>query len=183
MSASHGEILELGHPALRRVSEEVTDVGGPTYLAERERLVAAFRRFRAEHGFGRAMAAPQIGILRRMIVLQLGEPVILLNPEIVWQSDRLLTVWDDCMCFPHLMVRVERYESITVRYVDEDGQIREWANLDPSTSELMQHEIDHLDGVLAVDRAAGGGEAFVARKLFESCPEHFGRLVDLWPRG
>jgi peptide deformylase len=162
MSASHGEILELGHPALRRVSEEVTDVGGPTYLAERERLVAAFRRFRAEHGFGRAMAAPQIGILRRMIVLQLDEPVILLNPEIVWQSDRLLTVWDDCMCFPHLMVRVERYESITV---------------------LMQHEIDHLDGVLAVDRAAGGGEAFVARKLFESCPEHFGRLVDLWPRG
>jgi peptide deformylase len=56
------------------------------------------------------------------------------------------------MSFPWLMVKVQRHKSISITYQDESGQVKEWNHIDQATSELLQHEIDHLDGVLAVDR-------------------------------
>jgi len=142
------------------------------------RLHATLDAFRTEHGFGRAISATQIGIARRFIALNLGEgPLTMYNPEIVWRSGKTFTLWDDCMSFPFLLVRVARDASITVEFDDETGRHRRWERLDRATSELLQHEIDHLDGVLALDRAVDR-EAIVSREVFESMPEHFAQQVD-----
>lgn len=148
------EILILGDPALRQKSAEVKDFKSPEILSEMEDLKEALERFRAEKGFGRGIAAIQIGIPKRMIALNLGKGTfVIFNPEIIFRSGELFTMWDDCMSFPDLLVRVKRYKTISLRYQDEEGTPREWPNLSQAESELLQHEIDHLAGILAVDRA------------------------------
>ena len=142
-------------------------------VGECRRLHAVLAAFRAEYGFGRAIAAPQIGINKRFIAVDLGAgPFTLLNPRIVWRSDEFFRLWDDCMCFPTLLVRVQRAASITVEYVEEDGSMRTMGPLDRGTSELLQHEIDHLDGVLAIDRAVGP-EAIISREAYAMRREWF----------
>lgn len=119
-------------------------------------LHATLNDFRARRGFGRAIAAPQIGLLRRFIAMNLGAgPVSLINPEIVWRSGEEFEVWDDCLSIPDRIVRVRRARSIDVRYQDEFGRERLWRRLPEDLSELLQHEIDHLDGILMTSRAAG----------------------------
>lgn len=158
-------VLALGDPRLRLVSAPVA-VGDPALADEVRRLHAMLAAFRAEHGFGRAIAAPQIGILKRFIAVDLGAGAFtLINPLIVWRSPEVFRMWDDCMCFPDLLVRVERATAITVAYVDAEGAARTMGPLDRATSELLQHEIDHLDGVLAVDRATGP-EPIITREAY-----------------
>jgi len=165
-------VLPLGDPRLRRVAAPVVP-GDPQFADERRRLHAALAAFRAEHGFGRAIAAPQIAIPRRFIALDLGDgPRTLINPVIVWRSDATFKLWDDCMCFPDLLVRVERAAAITVAYTDDDGAARSMGPLDRALSELLQHEIDHLDGVLALDRADGPG-AIISREAHAADPGYF----------
>ncbi len=86
-------------------------------------------------------------------------------------------MWDDCMSFPFLLVRVRRHSAISVRYLDDEGSIRVMDNLDQATSELLQHEIDHLDGILAVDHAMDV-DALVSREVFEENPDWFADKVD-----
>lgn len=171
-------VLPLGDPRLRDVSTPVADVTDPAFVEAARRLQAALEAFRAEHGFGRAIAAPQIGIPKRFVSLDLGQgPFVIINPQITWASPETFTMWDDCMCFPSLLVRVRRHRSISVRYADEQDRPREWNRLDQATSELLQHEIDHLDGVLAIDRALDP-TAIISRAAFEADPEAFRRQVD-----
>jgi peptide deformylase len=86
-------------------------------------------------------------------------------------------MWDDCMSFPDLLVRVERARSLSLEYVDEQGRRKEWRELDQASAELLQHELDHLDGVLAVDRAMGP-ESLVLRREYERNREYFDAQVD-----
>jgi peptide deformylase len=86
-------------------------------------------------------------------------------------------MWDDCMSFPFLLVRVRRQQSISVRYLDDEGNVKVMDRLDQPTSELLQHEIDHLDGILAVDHALDA-DAIVSREVFEENPEWFTNRVD-----
>ena len=170
-------VLLVGDPRLRRVAARAVRTE-PSLMDDVARLHATLARFRAEHGFGRAIAATQIGVARRFIALNLGEgPFTMFNPEIVGRSGETFTLWDDCMSFPFLLVRVARDVSITVEFEDEEGRRQRWDRLDRATSELLQHEIDHLNGVLALDRAVDR-DAIVSREVFESMPEHFARLVD-----
>ena len=113
--------------------------------------------WRATTGYGRGIAAPQLGISLRVIFLQLpGEkPWPLVNPEILERSEEKIVVWDACLSFLSIFMQVERHREITVRYQDVKGDSREFrAGDDRNLSELLQHEIDHLDGILAVDRIA-----------------------------
>ncbi|MGH8946168.1 MAG: peptide deformylase, partial [Acidimicrobiia bacterium] len=113
--------------------------------------------FQRHRGYGRAIAAPQIGIMKRLVAMNLGaEPLTLINPEISEASDERFTVWDDCMSVPDHVVRVERHRMISVRYTDELGRTRNWRNIGDPLGELLQHEIDHLDGRLMLDRAVTG---------------------------
>nr|WP_276602880.1 peptide deformylase [Nannocystis pusilla] len=170
-------ILRLGDPRLRAVARPV-DLAAPELPLAVERLHRALAEFRAEHGFGRAIAAPQLGIDLRLVAMNLGDgPRTLLNPEIVWHGDETFTLWDDCLCFPDLLVRVRRWTSISVRYQDEHGRLHLRERLPAAESELLQHELDHLDGILAVDRA-DGPDAIVTRADHDREPERYAAMVD-----
>ncbi|TDJ17573.1 MAG: peptide deformylase [Gammaproteobacteria bacterium] len=176
--AHAAKVLLLGNPALRKVCRSVDDVNNTDYRYDCARLHATLKAFRTEHGFGRAISAPQIGVALRFIAVNLGDgPFTMINPEITWSSPETFTMWDDCMSFPFLLVRVRRQRAISVRYLDDDGNIRVMDKLDQSTSELLQHEIDHLDGILAVDHALDA-DAIVSREVFEENPEWFTGKVD-----
>lgn len=175
------KILAVGTASLREVAESVSDFHDPVLTEEASALRDAIRAFREEHGFGRAIAAPQIGIAKRMVGLALpGWPEVILNPEIVWRSDERMTLWDDCMCFPEMLVKVERHVSISVRYATLAGDVQLKERLPRDIAELMQHEIDHLDGNLSFDRAAGVNP-YVHRSVFDADPAAFGKLVDYFP--
>ncbi len=171
-------VLQLGDPRLRVAALPVLDVHDATFLREVRALTRALLDFRETRGFGRAIAAPQVGIPKRFIVLEFGDgPFVVVNPEITWRSEARFTMWDDCMSFPSLLCRVERHESISLRYVSDEGEAREWNSLGRAESELMQHEIDHLDGILALDRARGEG-SLVTRAMFEAAPARYLAGVD-----
>jgi peptide deformylase len=124
--------------------------------------------FREVTGYGRGIAAPQIGFLKRVIFIRMrpaGFSSPLINPEIVWASDGRIEVWDDCFSFPDLMVRVSRAAQIRVDYQDAEG-LQHSIDAEGDLSELLQHEIDHLDGILAVQRAISP-QAFATRAEWE----------------
>ncbi len=146
------DILKLGDSRLYSVSSEIRH--GEAQEASRigNDLKDTFEAFRARHGFGRAIAAPQIGEFRRIIYLDAGEPMLLINPVLTVTGGEMMELWDDCMCFPGLFVKVRRHMKVRVEYKDaalQDGSIL----LEGALSELIQHEYDHLDGILATMRA------------------------------
>lgn len=159
------EILQLGNPLLWQPSNAVRDPRSSETGAIIADLASTLADFRSRFRFGRAIAAPQIGVHRRVLVINLGEAEPLINPEVVSSSDEMMELWDDCFSFPDLMVRVRRHREITVRYTDRSGDERR-LDAEGDLSELLQHEIDHLDGVLAVDRAIDA-HSFALRREVE----------------
>lgn len=171
-------LVLLGDPRLRRRSEPVEELADPAFVAEQRELILTLEDFRRRAGFGRAISAPQIGVARRLVALNLGGgPFVMINPEITWRSEGTFTLWDDCLSFPDLMVMVRRWESISVEYVDEHGEPHRMTEIDRALSELIQHEIDHLDGVLAVDRVIEPG-AFCLRSVYEARRDELDARVD-----
>jgi len=148
-------ILQLGDPRLREIALPVGDPSAPEVAALANDLADTLAYWRATTGYGRGIAAPQLGVRLRVIFLQLpGEkPWPLINPEVVGRSEEKIVVWDACLSFLSIFMQVERHREITVRYQGMDGKSHELAaGDDRNLSELLQHEIDHLDGILAVDR-------------------------------
>ena len=171
-------VLLLGDPRLRERAREIEDFDDPAVVAARHALAETLGAFRRRHGFGRAISAPQIGAPLRMIAVNLGEgPFFVVNPTVTWLGDETFTMWDDCMSFPGLLVRLARHRAISLAYRDERGDERVWERMELAPSELLQHEIDHLDGVLAVDRALDR-ESVVMREVFDARRADFARLVD-----
>lgn len=153
------KIYVVGDEILRKVCDEVsvddilthkTIVREATETAHR-----ALNDFRKRVGFGRAIAAPQVGYALRIVTLNLPDKGVfaMYNPRITYRSAETFTMWDDCLSFPDLMVCVRRHKCISVAYLDEHGKEQLWSKCSQDISELLQHEIDHLDGVLAVDIA------------------------------
>jgi peptide deformylase len=148
-------ILQLGNPGLWKVCAMVKDVGAPETKKIIRDLKDTLEDFRKKNGFGRAIAAPQIGILKRIIYVDFPKANIsgaLINPKITKQSKEKIRVWDDCFSFPELLVKVERAREIKVEYLSDNGK-NHTITAKGDLSELLQHEIDHLDGILAVQRA------------------------------
>jgi peptide deformylase len=90
--------------------------------------------------------------MKRLVYMHIDEPVVFFNPILKNCSEERIRVWDDCMSFPDLLVRVFRHRTCDIVYQDMnwDEQV---VHLDENLSELLQHECDHLDGILAVSRA------------------------------
>jgi peptide deformylase len=148
-------VLQLGDPGLRKVAAKVDDPASPEIRMLVEDLADTLAFWRKSTGYGRGIAAPQIGANLRVIFLKLpGEdPLTLVNPVITWRSAEKIVVWDACLSFLSIFMQVERHREITVRYQDLRAEWREVrASEERNLSELLQHEIDHLDGILAVDR-------------------------------
>ena len=119
-------------------------------------LIATLRDFRERSGFGRAISAPQIGWMQRVVAMNLGgEPFVLVNPEITWRSEDTFLVWDDCLSVPEVIVRVRRHSSVSLIFRDHEFMRRRWEQLPADLAELVQHEVDHLNGVLMTDLAEG----------------------------
>jgi len=148
-------IRQLGDPILRLRCERVHD-----YKSAATRLVAddlrdTLRAAKKKHRMGRALAAPQIGAPVRIVFVETDKQRwTMVNPEITDVGSDDFLVWDDCFCFPNLLVRATRAHHATLTYTDLKGKPHTM-QLEGPMAELLQHEIDHLDGILAVDRATG----------------------------
>ncbi len=146
------EIALLGNPVLRTTCLQVKDAAAADIRTCVENLRDTLADFRTRNGFGRGIAAPQIGVTRQIIYTNSDYVGAMLNPRIVERSRKTFTLWDDCFSFPDILVKVVRHYSITVSFRDGDGAKRT-LKAAGAFSELLQHEIDHLHGVLAIDRA------------------------------
>ena len=148
-----GTILTKGDPLLAQTSQPV-EWPDERLVAYIDVLRTALHDFRDQHGFGRAIAAPQVGISKRIVYLHVDRwQGAIVNPQITWRSTEQFALWDDCLSVPDIVVRVMRHRSISVTFCDTQGDGHRWENLPEDLSELLQHEIDHLDGVLMTDRA------------------------------
>src|SRR5713226_5449924 len=157
-------ILQLGDPLLRAVSTPVNDASAaaPIFRDLRDTL----HEFRRTHSFGRGISAVQIGEPTRLIYIEMaGVEYCLVNPELESRSEETFRLWDDCFSFPGLLVYLERARSVVVRYQDERGATKT-IEASGAFSELLQHELDHLDGVLAIDRAMNSN-SFCTREEYD----------------
>jgi peptide deformylase len=146
------DLLMLGDPRLYEKCSPVTEsernlIGG--WVADMHSVI---QEIRTKYHFGRAIAAPQLGIMKRLIYMDIDRPVVIINPELSDLSVETFELWDDCMSFPQLLVWVRRHKSLTLRYIDEKWQPQTW-HIEDSLAELIQHEYDHLDGILCTMRA------------------------------
>ena len=156
------EILLLGDPRLYEISEDVKREDLEELRPVFDDLFDCIRGIRRDYGFGRAIAAPQIGVKKRLICILTDKPYVIINPSLEFVGDEMMELMDDCMSFPNLLVRVRRYRHCILRYRDENWQEREMA-MDDDMSELIQHEYDHLDGILATMRAIDN-KSFVMKR-------------------
>lgn len=156
------QILLLGNPDLYEVCSEVTEDELPLMKTVKEDLRDTLLAFRKRYGVGRAIAAPQIGVKKRVIYRHLDTSVLFINPWLEFPDEEEMEVLDDCMSFPGLLVRVKRHKRCVIHYRDE-----QWnqcsMEFEGDMSELIQHEYDHLDGILATMRAIDN-RAFVMKE-------------------
>ena len=161
--AALARVVKFGDPVLKSVASPVTEFG-PELRAEVERMIGIMR-----DGMGVGLAATQLGVLRRLLVFQAGadsEPTGLVNPEIEWLSDEVVVAEEGCLSLPRVAMDVERslHARVTGRDV-EGGPVRiEASGLE---ARVLQHEIDHLDGVLILDRAPRDQRKAALRALRE----------------
>lgn len=144
------EILLLGNEQLYETSKPVRQ--GEDISQARQDLHDTLMAFREKYHAGRAIAAPQIGIQKRLLYMCIDTPILFINPELHFPDDEMMEVLDDCMSFPGLYVKVLRHKRATITYYDENWE-RQSMDLEGGLSELLQHEFDHLDGILATMRA------------------------------
>lgn len=146
------DLLLLGDPRLYEVCKPVLPEELPLVKSWVADMQNVMQQIRDRYHFGRAIAAPQLGIMKRVIYMNIDKPVVFINPVLEELSADMFELWDDCMSFPNLLVKVSRHQAITVNYLDENWEPRQW-KMTGSLSELLQHEYDHLEGILCTMRA------------------------------
>ncbi len=157
------EVRTFGDPMLRSRASEVTEFGDQL-AADAERMVAIMR-----DAMGVGLAATQLGVLRRRLVFAAGAdatPTAVANPELEWVSDELAVAEEGCLSLPGIGVDVERALHARVRGRDVHGEplMVEASGLE---ARVLQHEIDHLDGVLILDRTSRDQRKQAMRTLRE----------------
>ncbi|MEZ4887543.1 MAG: peptide deformylase [Chitinophagales bacterium] len=154
MSNLH-KILKLGNSLLYQKAIEVEPSEVAELQSDIDLLHNLVLEFRAKYGAGRAIAAPQIGLMKRIICMNTDKQYTIINPVLSELSDEMMELWDDCMCFPNLHVKVRRHRYCVLNFRDENWIEHRW-ELKDDLSELIQHEYDHLEGILATQRAIDG---------------------------
>jgi peptide deformylase len=146
--AALAHVVKFGDPVLKSRASEVHEFG-PELRAEVDRMIHIM-----QDGMGVGLAATQLGVLRRILVFQAGpdnEPLGLVNPKIEWMSDEEAIAEEGCLSLPRVTMDVERplHARFTGRDVDGEPVTLEASGLE---ARVLQHEIDHLDGILILDR-------------------------------
>jgi peptide deformylase len=144
------EIITIPDPILRAKAQPVERIDAPLLKLMDDMLETMY----AAPGIG--LAAPQVAVLRRLLVLDISKsdeprnPLCLVNPEILSLGDETRVHEEGCLSIPEIYAEVERPGSVRVRFIDRDGKTRE-LTCDGLLATVIQHEIDHLDGVLFID--------------------------------
>jgi len=163
------KLYEYPHPILHQKAEKVLKVDRALQTFLDDMLETMY----ADKGVG--LAAPQVGVSKRIIVIdtkqrdedgneQPGRPMYLINPEIIYRSEEKILFCEGCLSVPGQSADVERHQNIRVRYLDYDGIEREIVAQDYEAV-VLQHEIDHLDGILYIDRISRLKRNMILKKL------------------
>ena len=162
------EIIKLPAPLLKRVSKPVPAVTSEIIALLDDMLETMY----AAPGIG--LAAVQIGIPKRLVVVDVvrdddkpKNPLFFINPEIVWSSEEIREHEEGCLSIPEVFDIVKRPAEVRVRYIDRDGRVQEMHCAD-LLAICIQHEIDHLNGVLFIDRLSRLKRARVVKKFSKS---------------
>jgi len=161
--AALAQVVKFGDPVLKSKASPVTTFG-PELRSDVERMTAIMR-----DGMGVGLAATQLGILRRVLVFQAGsdsEPSGLVNPEVEWLSEEVVLAEEGCLSLPRVAMDVERPLHARVVGYDIEGDPVE-VEASGLEARVLQHEMDHLDGVLILDRAPRGQRKAALRALRE----------------
>ncbi len=173
-------ILIIPDPQLRQVAEHVPEVDDSIRSLADDMLETMYKA----PGIG--LAAPQIGVLKRVVVLDVAKrqdeeatpaPMVLINPAISWESEETSVYEEGCLSIPEFYEEVERPAVVRVEFLDRDGVPRE-IEADGILATCIQHEIDHLNGVLFIDYISRLKRARIMRKF-----EKAARREDESPRG
>jgi peptide deformylase len=158
------QILQAPHPGLKRVARPVAEITDELRLLMSDMLETMYRA----PGIG--LAAPQVGVDKRIVVVDVaredGErsPLRLVNPELVWKSADTVVLEEGCLSLPEQFAEVKRPSAVRMRYLDEHGSTHE-IEADGILARCLQHEIDHLDGILFVDHLSALRRNMILRKL------------------
>lgn len=157
------EILLLGNDALYKKSLPVEKEDMDSIKETVSDLHDTLIDFRKKYNAGRAIAAPQIGVFKRLIYMYIDKPIVFINPVLKFDNKEMMDVMDDCMSFPNLLVKVKRYKECSIIYKDINF-VDKTFNFKGDLSELIQHEYDHLDGILATMRAIDNKSFYIKSK-------------------
>jgi len=146
------EILIVPDPRLKKECEPVEEVNDEIKTLLNDMLETMY----AAPGIG--LAAPQIGVMKRV------EPLKLINPEIIWESEETSIYQEGCLSIPEQYADVERPAEVGMRYMDENGETHE-IEADGLLATCIQHEIDHLDGVLFTDYLSALKRNMILKKV------------------
>ncbi|MFX1286428.1 MAG: peptide deformylase [Promethearchaeota archaeon] len=145
------EVLMIGNPKLREHSSDISDFG-ESLIEIIQDLKDTLTHLQESKKIGRALAAPQIGHMKKVIYYGLPKKSFaMVNPKIIFKSEEKFWVWDSCYSFDvAFFVEILRHKNIRIEYQDERGKKQE-KEFEDDMSELIQHETDHLHGILATD--------------------------------
>ena len=160
------KIYEYPHPILKQKAERVEKVDDKL----RKFLDDMLETMYVADGVG--LAAPQVGVSKRVVVIDVSHPdegeerapIYLVNPEIIWHSDEQSCQFEGCLSVPEQRAEVDRYVQVRVHYQDYNGQEQE-ISADGLLAIALQHEIDHLDGILYIDRISRLKRQMLLKKL------------------
>ncbi|OSQ28181.1 peptide deformylase [Thalassospira sp. MCCC 1A03138] len=158
------DILIVPDPRLKQECEEVAEVNDEI----RELLDDMLETMYAAPGIG--LAAPQIGVMKRVVVMDVSDdkdkpqPLKLVNPEIIWESEDTSVYQEGCLSIPEQYADVERPAEVGLRYLDENGKEHE-IEADGLLATCIQHELDHLDGILFTDYLSALKRNMILKKV------------------
>lgn len=158
------DILIVPDPRLKQECEEVAEVNDEI----RELLDDMLETMYAAPGIG--LAAPQIGVMKRLVVMDVSDdkdkpqPLKLVNPEIIWESEDTSVYQEGCLSIPEQYADVERPAEVGLRYLDENGKEHE-IEADGLLATCIQHELDHLDGILFTDYLSALKRNMILKKV------------------
>ena len=163
-------ILTAPDPVLKSKSKPVAAVDSRIAALMEDMLETMYKA----PGIG--LAAPQVGVLERVVVMDIGKteetrkPIRMVNPEIIWASDEDNTYEEGCLSVPEHYSNVVRPAEVKVRYVDETGKPQE-IHAEGLLATVVQHEMDHLDGILFIDHISALKRNMILRKLLKAKKE------------
>ena len=163
-------IAQLGQPVLRQVADPITaeEIASP----ELQQLIDSMLETLAEQQ-GAGLAGPQVFAAKRLFLAAILPPAepdgspgveVFVNPRLAGASAERASAWEGCLSFPELLVRVPRHRGVRIEYLDRHGEARA-LELYEFPARVVQHELDHLDGILTLDRAESTRDIIKASEI------------------